>query len=176
MQKSWFNQRSDILNCKSDIENWYWQNGLKLEEVAERLLCSRQLLAKYMDKLGIPRRTSKEAMTLRMKQLGRERGPNWQGGRWESGNKIFVYAPNHPKARHNGCVPEHVIVAEQKYGRLPTSKELVHHRDGDSLNNEPSNIKIAKRNAHNVLHRVVVCIRSGELELRDVEVLLNEGN
>jgi hypothetical protein len=56
---------------------------------------------------------------------------------------------NYPKigARH-----EHRIVAEQMLGRALQTGEVVHHIDGDKLNNDPSNIEVMTASAHARLH------------------------
>lgn len=54
----------------------------------------------------------------------------------------FIYMPSHPKASSNGCVYEHVLVAEQKLGRPLTKDEVVHHIDGNKKNNNPDNLMI----------------------------------
>lgn len=48
---------------------------------------------------------------------------------------------------------EHRVVAEQKIGRALLPGEVVHHIDGDHLNNHPDNLEIiASQAAHAALH------------------------
>lgn len=53
-----------------------------------------------------------------------------------------IYLPNHPRAMSNGCVYEHILVAEQKLGRILRNNECVHHIDGNTRNNDPNNLMI----------------------------------
>jgi hypothetical protein len=43
---------------------------------------------------------------------------------------------------------EHRLVMEQQIGRYLESDEIVHHLDGDRLNNDPSNLEVKKRSQH----------------------------
>ena len=51
-----------------------------------------------------------------------------------------IYVPSHPRAFSNGCVYEHVLNAEEKIGRYLYDDEVVHHKDRDKSNNDPSNL------------------------------------
>ena len=54
----------------------------------------------------------------------------------------FTYNPTNPKAGSNGCVYEHVLVAEEMLGRPLTKCETVHHIDRNKKNNSPDNLMI----------------------------------
>ena len=76
--------------------------------------------------------------------LARENNPAWTGGRYIEPDKgyVMIRQPNHPRARKNGYVLEHILVAEKMLGRPLTATEEVHHKDLNRANNEPSNLKI----------------------------------
>lgn len=46
----------------------------------------------------------------------------------------------------------HRLVAEFKLGRLLTSADVVHHIDGDKLNNHPDNLEVLTRSEHMKIH------------------------
>lgn len=46
----------------------------------------------------------------------------------------------------------HRVVAEQKIGRELKKGEIVHHIDGNSLNNHPENLEIMSQSKHIKLH------------------------
>lgn len=51
--------------------------------------------------------------------------------------------PSHPRARQNGYVLEHILVAEGMLGRPLLPEEEVHHRDcKDKANNSPGNLRV----------------------------------
>ena len=62
------------------------------------------------------------------------------------------YKPNSPEARDNGYVAVHRDVASKKIGRPLRANEVVHHRDGNKLNNRPSNLQVMTRNQHCRVH------------------------
>lgn len=73
-----------------------------------------------------------------------ENNPSWKGGSYiepEKGYRL-IRIPNHHRARANGYVLEHIVVAERILGRRLKPNEEVHHRDHDRANNEPDNLRI----------------------------------
>lgn len=53
-----------------------------------------------------------------------------------------VLYQHHPNARSNGCVFEHVLIAENSLGRYLNDGECVHHIDEDKHNNSPENLMV----------------------------------
>lgn len=58
--------------------------------------------------------------------------------------------------RKRGGRHEHRAVAEQKLGRSLRKNEIVHHVDGDYLNNSPDNLQIITQSEHIRLHLPVM--------------------
>jgi hypothetical protein len=50
---------------------------------------------------------------------------------------------------------EHRVIMERILGRPLLASEVVHHRDGDHLNNDPSNLVVVTRSEHTRQHRQV---------------------
>jgi hypothetical protein len=72
-----------------------------------------------------------------------------------------VQAAEHPKAQ-NGCVPEHVIVAERALGRLIPAGAEIHHVDDNPRNNTNRNLVICQDKAyHKLLHTRARVVRAG---------------
>ena len=87
----------------------------------------------------------------------------------------YLYLPNHPKAHSDGCVYEHIIVAEQKIGRFLTEEEVVHHIDENRKNNSPDNLIVFKTQAdHTRFHKLNLKIEDLILENGSYKVEINE--
>ena len=70
------------------------------------------------------------------------------------------FIPNHPRAqKDNGCVYEHILVAEKILGRSLKEHEKVHHKDENKLNNSPENLIVFQTaEDHNRFHKGGVLI------------------
>lgn len=55
---------------------------------------------------------------------------------------IAIYFPEHPRAFDNGCVYEHLLVAEKMLNRPLSNEECVHHIDLNRTNNKEENLMI----------------------------------
>lgn len=64
-----------------------------------------------------------------------------------------VKFPSHPKADKKGYVYSHRVVMEQVLGRFLDSSEIIHHKDGNKLNNDPSNLEVLTASQHSKTHK-----------------------
>jgi hypothetical protein len=76
------------------------------------------------------------------KQVG-ERNNNWLGGvNFNSQGYKRIKLPGHPLANGDGYVFEHRLVMEAHIGRTLLPSEIVHHINGDRLDNRIENLML----------------------------------
>lgn len=85
-----------------------------------------------------------------------EKSPTWKGGEYikSSGGYVMVYAPHHPFNTNGKYIRKHRLVMEKHIGRYLRPTEVVHHIDGNVLNNHISNLMLFPNNsAHAKFHK-----------------------
>lgn len=65
---------------------------------------------------------------------------------------VEAHFPNHHRARGNGYVFEHILIAEKTLGRRLKDNEIVHHINHVKTDNRPSNLMVMDRGEHSKLH------------------------
>lgn len=91
----------------------------------------------------------------RLKISGQTTLRNWSGqNHWSwkerilSGGYYYVHAKNHPFATKHGYVFEHRLVIERKINRYLQRNEVVHHIDGNKINNHIDNLELTTQSKH----------------------------
>lgn len=100
-------------------------------------------------------RHSKEFKERFGSQNNGNKNGNWKGGK----NKrdygyIEIWMPTHPYANHDGYVLEHRLVMENKLGRYLKPKEVVHHIDENTSNNDVDNLMLFKNAGYHINHHL----------------------
>jgi hypothetical protein len=86
--------------------------------------------------------------------FGKWNGSYREGCRIDKNGYREVSSPGHPHARKSGYVFEHRLVVEQYLGRYLTKNEVVHHKDGNKLNNALENLEVFANNAEHLKHEL----------------------
>lgn len=113
---------------------------------------------------------------LRMGPDRRASGPQhhaWKGGRRVDGNgyvqvHVPVDDPMYAMATSLGYVPEHRLVMARSLGRALTSKETVHHINGDKMDNDLGNLQL--RQGNHGKGSVMACLDCGSHNVGHVPI------
>lgn len=70
----------------------------------------------------------------------------------KKGDYLYAIVPEHPRATINGYVLEHIVVLENKIGRLLKEGEEVHHINENKKDNSPDNLLLVKKGEHQRQH------------------------
>lgn len=65
----------------------------------------------------------------------------------------YIWCPEHPNAKQNGNVAYHRYVMSKFLNRALKKSEHVHHKDGNKLNNDITNLEIVSCSEHIYKHK-----------------------
>lgn len=117
-----------------------YETGMTLADIAVKMQTSAARVGKAVSRAGGTLRPAGPPHGAR--------NSSWQGGRKvDKGGYILILAPSHPNATKAGYVREHRLVMEAQLGRYLTKDEVVHHRNGNTLDNRPENLELFACNA-----------------------------
>lgn len=90
-------------------------------------------------------------------QLGKNNG-NWKGGKVKSiDNRWLIYKPEHPFANSGSYIFQSRLITEKCLERYLTRKEVIHHINGNTLDDNPENLYLfASNNKHIKFHNLKI--------------------
>ena len=137
-----------LLNNKDWLYEMYINRQLSTREIGALVGGAKGgVVYSALAPAGITPRSDAEGIKSRYPD-GRfgENASNWQGGVSYRGGYFYVYEPE------RGSVQEHRLVMEKHLGRPLDVDEIVHHKDGDRLNNNIENLELMHRGEHSHHH------------------------
>lgn len=133
-----------------------YESGMTQSEIASEIGVTQKVVWRFMLRHGIKARNP-----VKRNQL-RENNSYWKGGKRIENGYLFLYMPDHHKAKSNGYVRYHDIVAEKMigrelrwYGPADPRSEIVHHINGNKLDNQPENLLVLSPSQHFKIHSAV---------------------
>lgn len=98
-------------------------------------------------------------MAFKKGECSLEQNGNWKGGRIFKNGYAFVLDHGHPRAHNGKYVHEHIAVMEARLGRRlawhgksDQRSEVVHHINGNRLDNRLENLRLMAYGAHTKMH------------------------
>ncbi len=90
---------------------------------------------------------------MREASKGRKSYNRKRGGRINRSGYTEIYKPEHPGANSMGYIREHRFIAGEALGRPLKKDEIVHHINGDKVDNRNCNLLICNESYHQWLER-----------------------
>ncbi len=156
--------------ASQNVVEMYVQQRLSIPQIAAAIGDPKSRVRTALLNAGVALRSRKDGVRLRRDDLssqrrGRKRGPHSEATRrrmseqrhaWAEANAAGIsvrsgYA-EHTRGEHKGRLV-HDVIMEARIGRRMRADEIVHHIDGDRLNNNENNLALMTRSAHSRLHR-----------------------
>lgn len=78
----------------------------------------------------------------------------YKNGRHLGNGYVLVLVGDHPRKSKNGYVYEHHLVMEKSIGRFLKDGEVVHHKDGNKMNNSIENLKLFPSQSEHMAYHV----------------------
>lgn len=168
-----------IYKNKEWLMNKYINERLSIDSIAKLCAVNHATIWYFLNKFDIQRRATgvpkgfkrseKNRRRLSLCKLG-DKNPNygkplsedqkkkiseslWKGGTFLSSRGYrLIYMPNHPHPYQGHYVTEHRLIAEKMLGRYLEHEEIVHHINGDPLDNRSSNLLVCSSSEHRKIH------------------------
>ena len=168
-KRGWGTTRPVKVTTEAFMDLFYKQQ-LPLREIAKRLKCAVTTLSSFRVNNGLPRRkpiyvngrpiTGQHHSTLSKRKIsiarrGKNTGSenwNWKGGSYIDTQGYRWIKSDHGLTSNHGYIKEHRLVMEIHLNRPLSTKEIVHHKNGNRLDNRIENLCIHTQSSHTAEH------------------------
>ena len=136
----------EIENLEEKLREMIEVQNLTHRVAGEQFGVENQTISKWCRRFGI-----------KAQRTGPRSGsghPDWKGGVRILKGYRYIYSPDHPNRTGKKVVAEHRLVMEKKIGRYLERREVVHHIDGNPLNNHPDNLVLFSHNGEHLRHEL----------------------
>lgn len=137
------------------LEQMYVVEELSTTDLSKITGYSPSHVRRLLERFGIKKRTRTEGLQTEGSRLKRkdsmsgklvgELNPAFIRGYWASAGHYY-------KSERGRCIPVHRQVAERLAGRQLDPDEVVHHINGNGMDNRPENLRIMTRSQHSTIH------------------------
>ena len=124
-----------------------YESGWSVKKVARAMKSNHSRVLAVLKRAGVVLREPKYSYP------GAE-NPAYRGGRKLHKGYWYILRTDHPNATRSGYVLEHRLVMEAIIGRVLLRSEVVHHKNGDPLDNRPDNLQLFANNAEHLKHEL----------------------
>ena len=100
------------------------------------------MVFKKGNKAYLLRDPQKHKASLKTRDMSGSNNPHWHGGSVIRKGYRYIWKPDHPNATKSGYVLEHRLIMEKALDRLLRENEVVHHINGNKLDNRIENLRL----------------------------------
>lgn len=159
----------EVARIAARIEEDHWENGKTLRQICREIGIGWPKMQWYLKRYNISRRRRIESIV----HATGGHGYNWKGGKFLYRHRktngdpgkpyVMLLKPDHPNANKSGRIYEHRYVMAEHIGRPIKVDEVVHHVNGDTLDNRIENLEVRHRGTPEDYHHgyLTVCPRCG---------------
>jgi len=145
-------------DLKKILENLYLEQKKSLREIKKYTGISNKRLSDLLKYFNIQIRTG--SVAVKTQWIG-EKGKKRKEFEYEKSKKRIMTSDGYfairikekfPQSFGNGYIKEHVYIMQKNIGRIITKQEIVHHKNGDKLDNRIENLEIMSPQEHARIH------------------------
>ena len=115
---------------KEQLRKMYWEDRMSATEIGNKLDEDSRTILKWMNKYRIPRRDNNV------------KPENWDKPKLSVDGYMWITLSGHPISVHSGKVFIHRLMAWHKNGKYLPEGSVVHHINGNKLDNRYENLEI----------------------------------